>query len=262
LTDRLSLLERTIRKEQFILGAGLLVIAGLAWIYLAQTASAMRMSAEEVAMHAAMGMHMPGMEMSFADLWLMWAVMMVAMMLPSAAPVALLVLGTYRRRGAASAHIASYVFVLGYLIVWAAFSAAAAGVQAWMQQRALISADMASSSRVAAGVVLIGAGLYQWLALKDACLSQCRSPLDFLTRHWREGPGGALSMGARHGAWCVGCCWALMALLFVVGVMNLLWVAVIAAYVLVEKRFSAGPWLSRSAGMVLGLWGVWMLFNR
>jgi predicted metal-binding membrane protein len=261
-TARRSLLERAVRQDKLILSAGLLIIASLAWIYLLRMASAMRASADEVAMHAAMGMTMPGMEMAFGALFLMWAVMMVAMMLPSAAPVALLVLGTYRQRGGAAASVAGFAFVAGYLAVWSAFSAAAAGAQAWLQARALLSHDMATTSRMFAGVVLIGAGLYQWLSIKDACLSVCRSPIDFLTRHWREGILGAVSMGARHGTFCVGCCWALMSLLFVVGVMNLLWVAAISLYVLIEKRFATGPWLNRGAGIVLGVLGVWVLFNR
>ena len=244
-------------------------MAGLSWTYLVRMAAAMHAAADEAAMHAAMGMMMPGMKADFASLWLMWTVMMVAMMVPSAAPVALLVLSTYRRRAALArpnvlaeaATLSSFVFVAGYLLVWTLFSALVAAAQVALHDAALLSPEMASTSRVFAAVLLIAAGIYQWLPLKDACLTHCRSPLDFLTRHWREGLGGALSMGARHGAFCVGCCWALMALLFVAGVMNLLWVAAIAAFVLVEK-LSRGRWPSRVGGALLLVWGSLVLLLR
>ncbi|MBC7844048.1 MAG: DUF2182 domain-containing protein, partial [Gemmatimonadaceae bacterium] len=109
------------------------------------------------------------------------------------------------------------------------------------------------------GLLLVAAGLYQWTPLKGRCLSECRSPLGFLTREWREGALGALVMGARHGAFCVGCCWVLMALLFVAGVMNMLWIAALAIYVLIEKVAPAGGWLARVAGLLLVAWGGWML---
>jgi predicted metal-binding membrane protein len=248
------------RSDQLFVAAGLLVMAGLSWMYLIRMAAAMDAAADETAMHAAMGMTMPGMEADFASLWLMWAVMMVAMMVPSAAPVAMLVLGTYRRRGTPRASFSSYVFLFGYLLVWATFSALAAAAQTGLRNAALLSDGMTSTSRIFAAVVLIGAGIYQWLPIKNACLTHCRSPLDFLTRHWREGHGGALSMGARHGAFCVGCCWALMALLFVAGVMNLLWVAAITVFVLVEK-LSRGPWPSRIGGTLLVAWGCLVLLR-
>jgi predicted metal-binding membrane protein len=253
-------------SDQFIVAAGLLAMAGLSWMYLVRMAAAMNASADEAAMHAAMGMTMPGMEADYMSLWLMWTVMMVAMMVPSAAPVAWLVVGTYRRRAASAprsdlakaATISSFVFVSGYLLVWTAFSALAAAVQVALRAAALLSSEMAATSRIFAAIVLVAAGLYQWLPVKDACLTHCRSPLDFLTRHWREGLDGALAMGARHGAFCVGCCWALMALLFVAGVMNLLWVAAIAAFVLVEK-LSRGRWPSRVGGALLVAWGCALL---
>jgi predicted metal-binding membrane protein len=118
---------------------------------------------------------------------------------------------------------------------------------------------MASTSPVLGGILLLVAGIYQWLPVKAACLHHCRSPLAFLQSEWREGSGGALTMGVRHGLYCLGCCWALMTLLFVAGVMNLLWVAAIAALVMVEKVVPAGPWVGRVAGLTLAGWGLWML---
>ncbi len=260
-----SLLERAIRRDKPILLAAILAIAGLSWLYLFHAAAAMKTAAAEAAMHAAMGMTMPGMATSgaaeFADLWLMWTVMMVAMMLPSAAPLALLVLGTYRHRTEHRARLASGAFVAGYLLIWTGFSGLAALTQVWLRRAALLSPEMASSSHVLAGVLLIATGLYQWLPLKGACLSRCRSPIDFLMRHWREGLYGAVSMGMRHGLFCLGCCWALMALLFVAGVMNLLWIAIIAAFVLVEKLVRTGTIVSRVAGAGLLAWGGWVLLS-
>ncbi len=117
---------------------------------------------------------------------------------------------------------------------------------------------MVATSPILGGALLVAAGVFQWTPLKHACLAHCRSPLGFIMSEWREGTGGALVMGLKHGAYCVGCCWFLMGLLFVAGVMNLLWVAIIAAFVLVEKVAPAGPWVGRAAGLLLVGWGVWM----
>jgi predicted metal-binding membrane protein len=186
--------------------------------------------------------------------------MMVAMMLPSAAPTILLVASVLRRRREhASPAAPTVVFVAGYLVVWMGFSGAAALAQWGLHQAALLSPAMASTSPVLGGILLLIAGVYQWLPVKSACLAHCRSPLAFLGRHWREGSCGALVLGVRHGLYCLGCCWALMTLLFVAGVMNLLWVAAIAALALVEKVVPTGPWLGRVAGLTLASWGLWML---
>jgi predicted metal-binding membrane protein len=150
-------------------------------------------------------------------------------------------------------------FSAGYLVAWMTFSALAATAQVVLHRVAWLSPDMVGRSSVLVGAILLVAGVYQWLPLKTACLTHCRSPLGFLTHHWREGPTGGLVMGLHHGLFCVGCCWALMALLFVVGVMNLLWVAAIAAFVLVEKLSRQGPLLGRVAGAVLMVWGAYVL---
>jgi predicted metal-binding membrane protein len=190
----------------------------------------------------------------------MWAVMMVAMMLPSAAPMILLVASLQRRRRErASPAAPTAVFAAGYLLVWALFSAVAASTQWLLHQAALLSPAMASTSPILGGLLLITAGLYQWLPLKSACLSHCRSPIGFLGSEWREGSAGALVMGARHGLFCLGCCWALMTLLFVGGVMHLPWVAAIAGLVLVEKVVRGGPWIGRLAGLGLIGWGLSVL---
>lgn len=251
-----------IRHDRVVIAGGLLAVTLLAWLYLWLMAADMAAMGAEAERHRAMGMVMPDMRAwGLADVcWLvlMWAVMMVAMMLPSAAPLLLLVAGTYRRRGRDARRLTA-AFAGGYLAAWGAFSAVAALTQTVLHRTAWLSPSMASGSAWLAGGILITAGLYQWLPVKHACLAHCRSPLHFLTHEWREGTSGALVMGLRHGWFCVGCCWTLMALLFVVGVMNLIWVAVIAAFVLVEKIARQGPRVGRVGGLLCLCWGVYVL---
>jgi predicted metal-binding membrane protein len=255
-------LERAIRQDRVFVFFGLAAITLLSWVYLVRMATMMNTAAADKTMHAAMGM--PEMAAwgtaEFVMLFLMWAVMMVAMMLPSAAPMILLVVGTYRRRGD-RCRVLTFAFGSGYLVAWTAFSAAAALTQLLLHRAALLSPTMASNSAIVGGAILLFAGVYQWLPVKAACLTHCRSPLAFLAGHWREGAAGALAMGLRHGLYCVGCCWALMLLLFAAGVMNLLWVAAIAIFVLVEKLAPQGHVISRVAGVALVAWGGWVLMH-
>jgi predicted metal-binding membrane protein len=188
----------------------------------------------------------------------MWAVMMVAMMLPSTAPVTLLVASIARKRAAAGGAFGAgtALFVLGYLAVWCGFAALATALQWGLDEAGLMSDTMALANRIVAGTMLVAAGIYQWTPLKEACLRHCRSPLDFLLFHWREGGFGALISGFGHGAYCLGCCWMLMALLFVGGLMNLAWIGGIALLVLIEKTLPWGGRMSQIAGAVLVAWGV------
>ena len=252
---------QSLRADRAITMAALLVTTLLCWLYLYRMTAGMSAIAAEHDMHAAMGMA----DMAswgpaeLFGLFLMWVVMMAGMMLPSAAPVILLVLNTYRRRGGRDATWSTTAFVLGYLVAWTAFSAAAASLQAVLHRTALLSPAMVSQSAVIAAGIFLIAGAYQWMPVKAACLTHCRSPLHFLTHEWREGAAGGFVMGCRHGLFCVGCCWALMLLLFAVGVMNLVWVAIIAAFVLVEKLLPRGMWFSRLAGATSIRWGVYLL---
>ena len=255
-------LERLVRRDRLVVAAGVLGVSALAWAHIAA------MAAHGDGMGAGMGggMAMPQPEgwagRELALLFAMWAVMMVAMMLPSAAPLVLLFATIARRRRDRQSPAApTAALAAGYLLAWTAFSAAAAVAQWGLHQAALLSPAMASTSPVLGGVVLVAAGLYQWTPLKGRCLAECRSPLGFISREWREGVRGAVVMGARHGVFCVGCCWVLMALLFVAGVMNLLWIAVLSAFVLIEKLAPAGGWLGRVAGLLLVAWGGWMLLQ-
>ncbi len=267
-----SPLEGLLRRDRTVTAAALLALAAIAWIELFRMRAGMApVPGAATAMPGVEmpGMGMPGMLMPGTYAWLaldvvmltvMWAVMMTAMMLPSAAPMILLVAGMHRRRRERSTPAApTALFAAGYLVVWGGFSAGAAVAQWGLHQGALLSPAMASTSPVLGGFLLAIAGVYQWLPAKSACLSHCRSPLGFLTREWREGSAGAVVMGMRHGLFCLGCCWALMALLFVAGVMNLLWVAAIAGLVLVEKVARSGPWIGKLTGLALAGWGAWML---
>jgi predicted metal-binding membrane protein len=151
---------------------------------------------------------------------------------------------------------------MGYLVVWTGFSALAALAQWALHAEALLSPMMVSTSPVLGGALLIAAGLFQWTPLKHACLKHCRTPLSFLMTGWREGRPGAFGMGLKHGAYCAGCCWFLMALLFVAGVMNIWWVAAIAGFVLLEKAAPKGLWIGKVAGVLLATWGIWMILHE
>jgi len=155
-------------------------------------------------------------------------------------------------------------FVGGYLLAWIAFSLAATSAQWALERAALLTPMMTSASNILGGIVLIIAGLYQWTPLKEACLFQCQTPLAFILRHggFRGDPAGALKLGMSHGMYCIGCCWALMALLFVGGVMNLFWIAALAILVLLEKVVPAGRIVARLAGVVFIAAGAWMLIEN
>jgi len=189
----------------------------------------------------------------------MWVVMMVGMMTASAAPVLLLFARTHAGRGGSRAPLAVFAFGAGYLLVWTAFSAIAAVAQWALHHLAMLSPSMTTSSARLGGAILIAAGIYQLTPFKRACLAHCRSPLGFLMSHWRDGNLGALRMGIAHGTYCLGCCWALMCVLFVVGVMNLVWVAAMAIFVLLEKIGPAGAIVARVAGVAMIVCGalVW-----
>ncbi len=190
----------------------------------------------------------------------MWWVMMVAMMVPSAAPAILLYGRVHRARVDPVAAPPTTAFLFGYLTCWLVFSLLAAGAQLWLERSALASPmTMALRSRDGAAGLLVVAGLYQLSPLKDACLGQCRAPASFLARHYRPGVSGAFRMGVIHGAFCVGCCWSLMLLLFVGGVMNLAWIVALALLVAAEKLLPGGRWIPRITGVALAGWGALLL---
>jgi predicted metal-binding membrane protein len=273
--------EDLLKRNRMITLAGLAALCVLAWVYIV-TGAALGMSAWDMTTLALfphqqahnMMPGMPGMDMgatapgrtawgfaTWALMIAMWWIMMIAMMTPSAAPTILLYARVHRHalaQGQVQAKLApTGAFAAGYLLVWLGFAVAATTLH-WVLERAdLISATMMGSrSRWLSGAVLIAVGLYQLSPLKNICLAHCRTPTSFLSRHWRPHALGALRLGAMHGAYCVGCCWMLMALLFVGGVMNLTWIAALAILVLIEKALPAGQWVGRGAGVALIGWGV------
>jgi predicted metal-binding membrane protein len=265
---------QVLRRDRVIVAAALAALAALAWTYILWLAADM-----------SMGLGMGGMDMTglrmipagigimapapapwqaieFAYVFAMWAVMMVGMMTPSAAPMILIYARVGRQASAQGKPFApAGWFVAGYLLAWVGFALAATAAQWALERTALLDPMMASASHVFGGIVLIAAGVYQWTPLKDTCLAQCQSPLVFIQRQggFRRDPPGALRLGVRHGAYCVGCCWVLMALLFVGGVMNLLWIAAISAFVLIEKIVPAGRLISRIAGIGFVAAGAWLV---
>jgi len=252
-----TLLERGLRHDRALVAAGLLLVVLLSWLYLFAGAGTMQ-DMDGMLMPMSAGPWTP----AYALLMLlMWSVMMAAMMLPSAAPMILLYARIAAGRQGSGAAALTGVFALGYLAIWTIFSLAAVALQYLLQRLALLSPMMETSSVALAGVLLVAAGAYQWLPIKQACLRHCRSPLDFVLSHWRAGMAGAFRMGVQHGMLCLGCCWALMLLLFVGGVMNLAWIAGLALLVLAEKLAPAGHWIGRAAGVVLAGWGVATLLH-
>lgn len=260
MTERI---EALLRRDRWITAAALLIITVLAWAWLLAGAG-MGMSAADMTRmvygdHAVMpsGVAMPphwGLAY-WGLMFAMWWVMMAAMMLPSAVPVVLLAAAIGRRTTpAASPFGSSGAFLAGYLLAWGGFSVLATAAQWALERAGLVSSmTMAGSGRWLLGGLLLAAGAWQLTPLKQACLRHCRSPVQFLVAHRGE---AAMALGLRHGVWCLGCCWFLMALLFVGGVMNLFWIAGLAVIVLLEKLLPAGPALGRALGILLVLAGA------
>jgi predicted metal-binding membrane protein len=251
-------IETALRRDRAILVVSLCALAAIAWLYLWREADIMdRMMAGELPM-AMQPTAASAVTLLLA--FLMWAVMMVGMMLPSAAPMILFYAAMVRRNSERGTQLpAAWIFTAGYLLVWTAFSMAATGLQVLFEALSVASSMMEVSSRWLAGGLLVVAGIWQWSPLKEACLAKCRSPLHFIAGHWHTGRTGALRMGTIHGLYCLGCCWALMLLLFVGGVMNLLWVALISAFVLVEKLTPPGRLVGRVAGVGFAVAGMYLL---
>ncbi|CAD6560248.1 hypothetical protein LMG27952_07081 [Paraburkholderia hiiakae] len=243
-------------RDRVIIVSGLTAAATVAWVYLLYMSWGMRH------MHAGVAMAiMPRMtDWGAVDLLLvlaMWAIMMAAMMLPSIVPMVLIFASLSRQRRARELPYAhTSVFVLGYLVVWSGFSLLATLAQWRLLEARLVTPMMVSATPLLGGSLLVIAGVFQLTPLKHACLGKCASPLGFLLTEWRDGTLGAWIMGLRHGAFCVGCCGALMALLFVFGVMNVLWVVALSIYVILEKMLPQARWLPFAEGLLLVGWGV------
>lgn len=239
------MLEAVLRRDRAMVVTALALVAALAWGW---TLAGAGMPAIGGAMDAMPAWSLP----HAAMMLLMWWVMMVAMMLPSATPVILLSLAIQRRTGGSSRAPATAALLAGgYLAAWGAFSLAATLAQWGLESTGLLSTASLSAAPAPAGAIVAAAGLYQLTPAKAACLRRCRSPATLVARHWRPGASGALRTGLGHGAWCVGCCWMLMALLFAGGIMNPLWIGGIALFVLLEKLSPFGERLRRAGGVAL-----------
>jgi predicted metal-binding membrane protein len=246
---RHGITESILSRDRPILLGGVAAISLLSWLYLARMAA----DAGETQSHSA---HMHDAAPGFWLMFVMWTVMMVAMMLPAASPFVLCFAAMHRQRKDASLpYVSTAIFLAGYFSVWTAFSAVAASLQQVLHRMALLSPAMTATSWAFAGGLLVAAGIYQWTPLKDSCLHHCRSPLGFLLGDWHDGPWGALRMGAEHGIFCLGCCWALMLLPFAAGVMNLIWMAALTAFILIEKVIPGGEVVGRIAGALLFVCG-------
>jgi predicted metal-binding membrane protein len=259
--EQATLLEVVLKRDRIVVAAGLGGVVAVAWAYVFYLAWYMRgMAMNSLDATMAMPLMQSWSIMDFGLMFIMWAVMMVAMMVPTAAPMILLFAMVNRRRQEEQRpFVPTAVFLLGYVLVWSGFAALAALAQWGLHTATLLSPMMVSTSPFLGGTLLLAAGIYQWTPLKYVCLSHCRAPLVFLMSEWREGHRGALLMGLRHGLFCLGCCWILMGLLFVLGVMNLLWIAALAGFILLEKVAPRGQWLGRLTGVLLIGWGAWMI---
>lgn len=259
-----------LKRDRLVVGIALAVLAALAWAYLLWLNSTM--TALQPGM--TMPMNMPGMMIPMKPpgawdpahlgfLFAMWAMMMVAMMTPAVAPVVLIYAFFSRQARVQGTPFASASwFAGGYLFAWTAFALVAALAQYELERAMALSATMRIADRFAAGAVLVVAGLYQWTPVKDACLSQCTAPVSFIQRHGGFQPtaDGSFRLGFLHGLYCIGCCWVLMALLFVAGVMNIAWIVVLAAVVIAEKNLPGGRSIARGVGLgaiAAGLWVIW-----
>jgi predicted metal-binding membrane protein len=248
-------LERLLLRDRLIAGGGVIVIAALGWAYVIGLQSGTWPAL------MAMPMRHDWQAGDFALMAIMWIVMMVAMMTPAVAPTILLTAMVERRRGQRAPVARAMQSLGGYLAVWAAASLAATLGQWAFHEAGLIDGPMGRLQPWLGGATLIAVGLYQFAPLKLACLKLCRSPVETLAQYWSPEPDGALRLGLRHGFYCLGCCWALMLVLFVCGVMNLLWVAILAGFVLVEKLLPPGLLLARLAGLGLVAWGGLLLIG-
>lgn len=254
-------LEYLLKRDRSIIITGLVLITILSWlyiIYLYRQMVVMDMSA----VFFAMPMTQHWTITDFALLFVMWLVMMIAMMTPSVSPLILIfAMVNRKKRQQQDPFVHTGYLLAGYFLVWGGFSLPATLLQWLLQQVSLLNPEMKTTSKILGSIILIAAGIFQFTALKKTCLGNCRTPIDFIHRNWKEGKLGALKMGIENGMYCLGCCWVLMVLLFFSGVMNLLWIALITVFVLIEKTFPQPKWISSVAGIALIAYGFIVLIH-
>ena len=239
------------RLDQRIVFGSLLGLTGICWWVILRT---------HAPLHGlGMPYHTSSGAADFGATFLLWTVMMAAMMLPAAMPWMLFFSTLSRERTGEAPQFSVAMFVGGYLAAWAGYCLLASGAQQLLQARALLTGDNLRADPAVAGLLLVAAGLYQWSSWKESCLRHCRTPFSFFLAEWHDGPTGAFRMGLRHGLFCLGCCWTLMALSFALGVMNLLWMAALTVILCVEKIAPRGNAVCRGLGVVLVAWGAWVI---
>lgn len=255
-----SSLEIVLKRERLVVASALSGVTLICWVYLVVMVMAMEQMPESIAQAAGLAGVNAWTVVDFILMFLMWVIMMVGMMVPSAAPM-ILFFAMYNRKQkrAGKTYVGTAAFTAGYLVIWTGFSLCATLLQWMLDQAAMLSPMMVSTSPTLGAILLIGAGAFQVTPLKNACLAHCRSPLQFVMYHWRTGTIGAFRMGLEHGGFCMGCCWVLMGLLFFGGVMNLFWIAIIAIFVLLEKVAPHGPVAGKITGGILVLGGLYLI---
>lgn len=268
-------LEVVLRRDRVIVIGALAVLTVLAWAYTIWQANTMDTGGVMMPKPSDMGMPMPkamgamlapGFKQwtvgNFIIIFVMWTVMMIGMMTPSAAPMILIYARVGRQAALQGKPLATTgFFASGYVLAWTAFSFVATFGQWLLERAALLTPMMTAANNIFGALVLIAAGLFQWTPAKSACLKHCQAPFNFIQQHggFRRDALGSLSVGWRHGIYCVGCCWALMTLLFMGGVMNVVWIAGLTIFVLLEKVVPLGRIISRMTGVGLMAWGAWLL---
>ncbi len=249
------------RADRTAVIGSLVAITALAWVVTLQLANGMKMPSGGAEMSTAMSTAMPTVGAQLLLASTMWAAMMVGMMVPSATPMVAAFTDWTRRAHPDRTSLTTVpAFLGGYLVVWLGFSLLAAALQLTLQRTDLLTTAGVIGRPALGGTVLVLAGLFQATTWKESCLRRCRTPTGFLITEWRDGPRGALVMGIRHGTYCLGCCWALMAVLFVVGTMHLAWMAAITVFVLVEKIAPRSLRVSQAAAVMLVAGGAWTAF--
>lgn len=254
----MSTIVRLPRRDLIAITSSLMGVCALAWVYLVLMAADM---SEMMAMPGMAAMMQPTWTSGyFMMMFLMWAIMMIGMMLPSVMPTVLIYASIVRKSETQGTLVApTSAFVSGYILMWIGFSLLATILQWALDMAGLLTPMMVADNNLLGASLLIAAGIYQWLPVKNACLQHCRSPVHFISKYWQSGNFGAMRMGLHHGLYCLGCCWLLMGLLFVGGVMNLLWIAAITVFVLLEKIIPAGDHGGRIAGALMIITGVLLL---
>ncbi len=256
-----SPLAYVLKKDRFIVLIALFVLCVLSWLYIIYLYNQMYPMNMD-ALFFAMPMTPSWSWTDFVLLFLMWFVMMIAMMTPSVTPLVLIfTLINRKRQQRQNPFVPSGYLLCGYFLVWAAFSLFATLLQWLLQQVSLLNPEMITTSKILGGSILILAGVFQFTPLKNTCLRHCRTPISFIHQYWKDGKIGALRMGIQNGIYCLGCCWILMILLFVSGIMNILWIAVISLFVLIEKVLSSVKAISLIAGITLIAYGTIVLLQ-